>query len=228
MNKKEGNLLKKVYVALFLVAVVTIVVVFSSDLVEERFRTPIPTRNPTPTWQEWQASAEGISYMTLVRCAEEIPYMTLVRYAEQHKGKLVYYRGRVGHVFERRGEFQLSVDVTPDNKYPFDATVFLRYKVAPGRVQFGDIIIFVGRMNGTVSYSSVMGTDVDSTVLDITALALTIEYEQYLSNLNQCDCYPKSKFEERLSHSCDGANGRKGLQLLRRRAIPCGGPHRRL
>ena len=166
MHKREGNLLKKVYIALFLLAVVTLVGVFSSDLVEERFRTPRPTRSPTPTWQEWKKSAE------------EIPYKTLVRYAEQHKGTLVYYRGSVEDVFKRRRQYQLSVDVTPDNKYPSDALVFLRYKTASASVQYGDIIAFVGRMNGTVSFSSVMGGDVDGTALDITVLALVIESEQ--------------------------------------------------
>ena len=166
MHKREGNLLKKVYIALFLLAVVTLVGVFSSDLVEERFRTPRPTRSPTPTWQEWKKSAE------------EIPYKTLVRYAEQHKGTLVYYRGSVEDVFKRRRQYQLSVDVTPDNKYDWDATAFLRYKAVSGNVHFGDIIAFVGRMNGTVSFSSVMGGDVDGTALDITVLALVIESEQ--------------------------------------------------
>ena len=182
MNKRKGNLLKKVYVAFFLVAVVTIVGVFASDLVEERARleawnrieacieevsrTPRPTGSPTPTWQEWRASAE------------EIPYMTLVLYPEQYKGTLVYYRGRVEDVFDRPREFQLSVDVTPDDKHPSDALVFLRYKAAPVRVQDGDIIAFVGRMNGAVSYSCIEGGDIGTLVLDITPLALIIENEQ--------------------------------------------------
>ena len=102
----------------------------------------------------------------------------MVRYAEQHKGTLVYYRGSVEDVFKRRRQYQLSVDVTPDNKYPSDALVFLRYKTASASVQYGDIIAFVGRMNGTVSFSSVMGGDVDGTALDITVLALVIESEQ--------------------------------------------------
>ena len=185
MNERKGNLLKKVYVALFLVAVVTIVGVFASDLVEERARleersrfeerycieegsrTPIPTGSPTPTWQEWRASAE------------EIPYMTLVHDAEQHKGTLVYYRGRVARVFDRPGEFQLMVDVRPDNKHPQDALVFLlRDKGAPVRVQNGDIIAFVGRMNGAVPFWCVMDGDEGKVVLDITPLALIIENEQ--------------------------------------------------
>ena len=166
MNKREGNLLKKAYIALLLLAVVTIVGIFSSDFVEEWSLTLGPTRSPTPTWQEWRKSAEEISYQTLVRDAE------------QHKGKLVFYRGSVEDVFKRRGKFQLSVDVTPDNKYPSDALVFLRYKTASASVQYGDIIAFVGRMNGTVSESSVMRGDVDSTALDITVLALVVEIEQ--------------------------------------------------
>ncbi len=178
MNKRKGNLLKKVCVALFLVAVVTIVGVFASDLIEERARleerycveegsrTPRPTGSPTPTWQEWRASAE------------EISYMTLVLHPEQYKGTLVYYRGSVVDVFDRPREFQLSVDVTPDDKHPSNALVFLRYKAAPVRVQYGDIIAFVGRMNGAVSYSCIEGGDIGTLVLDITPLALIIENEQ--------------------------------------------------
>ena len=71
------------------------------------------------------------------------------------------------------------VDVRPDNKHPQDALVFLlRDKGDPVRVQNGDIIAFVGRMNGAVPFWCVMGGDEGKVVLDFTPLALIIENEQ--------------------------------------------------
>ena len=127
-------------------------------------RTPTPTPRPTPTFEEWKESAE------------KIPYETLFRYAEQNTGKLVYYRGRVIRVREDQGDFQLHVDVTLGDFLLFwGNTVFLRHNKAPVRVLKGDIIAFVGWMNGTVTYESV--TDGSVTLPDITVLSLIIESE---------------------------------------------------
>ena len=124
---------------------------------------PTKTPAPTPTWEEWKESAE------------EIPYETLFRYAEDHKGKRVYYRGKVVQVIERRGDFQLRVNVTPGDYGFWDDTVFLRYDDAPVRILEDDIIAFVGGMNGTVTYESVLGGNI--TIPDITVLSLIIESE---------------------------------------------------
>lgn len=125
--------------------------------------TPVPTLTPTPTWEDWRDAAE------------EIPYRTLFRYAEDHKGKLVYYRGQVIQVLEDRGDFQLRVNVTVDDYGFWSDTIFVRYDDAPVRILEDDIIEFVGRMNGTITYESVMGGKV--TIPDITALKLIIESE---------------------------------------------------
>ena len=125
--------------------------------------TTTPTPVPTPTWEEWKESAE------------EIPYEDLFRYAEDHKGKRVYYRGKVIQVIESGNDFQLRVNVTTGDYGFWDDTVFLRYDDAPVRVLGDDIIEFVGRMNGTITYESVMGGDI--TIPDITVLSLTIDLE---------------------------------------------------
>ena len=52
---------------------------------------------------------------------------------------------------------------------------FLRYDDAPVRILDDDIIAFVGRMNGTLTYESVMGGNI--TIPDITVLHLIIESE---------------------------------------------------
>ncbi len=124
---------------------------------------PTQTPAPTPTWEEWKESAV------------EISYETLFRYAEDHKGKRVYFRGRVVQVIEKRGDFQLRVNVTPGGYGFWEDTVFLRYADAPVRILEDDIIAFVGRMNGTVTYESILGGEI--TIPDITILSLIIEPE---------------------------------------------------
>ena len=127
--------------------------------------TPPPTSTPlpTPTFEEWKESAE------------EIPYRTLFRYAEQNVGKRVFYRGEVVQVIEDQGDFQLRVNVTPGDYGFWSDTVFLRDVDAPVRILEGDIIAFVGRMNGTFTYETVMGGKV--TIPDITVVSLIIESE---------------------------------------------------
>ena len=125
--------------------------------------TITPTPAPTPIWEEWKDSAQ------------EIAYESLFRYAEDHKGKRVYYRGKVVQVIEERGDFQLRVNVTPGDYGFWDDTIFLRYDDAPVRILEDDVIAFVGRMNGTITYESVLGGDI--TIPDITVLSLIIETE---------------------------------------------------
>ena len=124
---------------------------------------PRPTPTPTATWAELRAAAQTI------------PYRNLFRYADDHAGKLVYYRGEVIQVLEKQGDFQLRVNVTSDEYGLWSDTVFLRYDDAPVRILENDIIEFVGRMEGTITYESVMGGDV--IIPDITVLVLIIESE---------------------------------------------------
>ena len=90
------------------------------------------------------------------------------------KGETVFYRGKVIQVNEQRGDFQMRVNVTKGD-YMWDDTVFLRYNDAPVRILEDDIIAFVGRMNGTVTYKSVLGNEV--TIPDITVMSLIIKDE---------------------------------------------------
>ena len=129
--------------------------------------TPIPTITPTPfptpTWEELKESAL------------ELSYEDLFRYAEKHEGKLVYYRGKVVQVIESRGNFQLRVNVTSGEYGIWDDTIFLRYDDAPVRILEDDVVAFVGIMNGTITYESVLGGEV--TIPDITVVTLVIEEE---------------------------------------------------
>ena len=103
------------------------------------------------------------------------PTETLFRYAEQNEGKRVFYRGEVVQVIEDQGDFQLRVNVTPGDYGFWSDTVFLRDADAPVRILEYDIIAFVGRMNGTFTYETVMGGKV--TIPDITVVSLIIESE---------------------------------------------------
>jgi len=125
--------------------------------------TATPTPGPTPTWAQWKESAE------------EISYDDLFRYAEDHEGKRVYYQGSVVQVMESGGRAQLRVNVTPAGFGLYIDTVFLRYADPPVRVLEGDLVEFVARMNGTITYESVMGADI--TIPDLTVLSLVINSE---------------------------------------------------
>ena len=99
----------------------------------------------------------------------------MFRYAEDNVGKRVFYRGEVVQVIEDQEDFQLRVNVTPGDYGFWDDTVFLRYADAPVRILEYDIIAFVGRMNGTFTYETVMGGNI--TIPDIIVLSLIIESE---------------------------------------------------
>ena len=104
-----------------------------------------------------------------------MPYKTLFRYAEDNTGKLVYYEAKVAQVIEGRGGFQMRVNITPVGLGLWDDTVFLHYADPPVRVLEGDLIEFVGRMRGTITYESFMGANI--TVPELTVLSLTINSE---------------------------------------------------
>lgn len=125
--------------------------------------TPTPLPTATPAFSEWKAQAE------------EMPYRTLFRYAEDNTGKLIYYEGSVVQVIEAEGGFQLRVDVTPVGLGLWTDTVFLHYPDPPVRVLEGDLIEFVGRMNGTITYELVM--EVDITIPELIVLSLIINSE---------------------------------------------------
>ena len=145
------------------VVVLALMGVRTGDNTPRPTSTPTPLPTATPTFSEWKAQAE------------EIPYKTLFRYAEENTGKLVYYEGNVVQVIEGRGGLQLRVNVTLGGVGLWTDIVFLRYADPPVRVLDGDLIEFIGRMNGTITYESIFGADV--TIPDITVLSLTINSE---------------------------------------------------
>ena len=99
----------------------------------------------------------------------------MFRYAEENKGKRVFYRGVVVQVIEDEGDFRLRVNVTPGDYGFWTDTVYLRYADAPVRVLEEDIISFVGRMNGTVTYESIMGAEITIPYISVGALIIETE-----------------------------------------------------
>ena len=146
---------------MFLFGAVFVIIV--TDRSETPPLQPRPTPTPTAMWAELRAAAQTI------------PYRNLFRYADDHAGKLVYYRGEVVQVIEDRDDFQLRVHVTLDDYGRWSDIVFVRWNNAPVRILEDDIIEFVGRVNGTVTYKSVLGGNV--VIPDVTALDLIIESE---------------------------------------------------
>ncbi len=168
-NKKSSCLKSAARVALVIVAV--FVIVSFASIVISPFTTGPPntsqrpsTPGPTPTWTQWKESAE------------EIPYDDLFRYAEDHKGKRVYYQGIVIQTLQRDDDAQLRVNVTTPHTALFDLNlVFLHYNDPPVRVLEGDQVEFVGRMNGTITYESIMGAEI--TIPELIVLSLIINSE---------------------------------------------------
>ncbi len=164
-SKKRGCLKLATRVALVILALVGLFIIASMALsLYYTNITPSTPPSPTPTWTGWKASAK------------EIPYDDLFRYAEEHEGKRVYYQGTVIQTLQQNDVAQLRVNVaTPDSDL-FDLNlVFLRYNDPPVRVLEGDQVEFVGRMNGTITYESIMGAQI--TIPDLTVLSLIINSE---------------------------------------------------
>ena len=87
-----------------------------------------------------------------------LSYDDLFRNNEEHIGKTVWYTGKVIQVIEGDGdEYQLRVNVTEGETF-WDDTVFLQY--SGPRLLEDDIIEFVGRVNGLITYEAVMGNEV--------------------------------------------------------------------
>ena len=165
------------YKKLFMIfIVITVVVVFMAEMASGgRNRTPRGTSTPTATSTPTPIPTATPTFSKGTARAEEMSYKTLFRYAEDNTGKLVYYEGNVVQVIEGQGGVRLRVNVTPEGFGFWTDTVFLRYADPPVRVLEDDLIEFVGRMNGLVTYESVTGAQI--TIPDLTVLSLKITSE---------------------------------------------------
>ena len=105
--------------------------------------------------------------------ASQIPYNDLFRNNETHKGKQVWYQGKVVQVIEgRNDDYQLRVNVTK-GEYSWNDTVFLLY--SGPRVLEDDIIEFVGTVEELLSYEAIFGQEITVPAIRVTAHKLVAE-----------------------------------------------------
>ena len=77
--------------------------------------------------------------------------------------------GRILEVFATTDDTRFRVAVTYDEAWQDE--IFLRLKETEAGISKGDVISFVGRVNGLVTYQSVLGREL--TIPDITIYALS-------------------------------------------------------
>ena len=119
------------------------------------------TAEPTATFEELKSAAVQLTYDDLFRNNEE------------YVGKTVWYMGEIIQVIDGgENEYQLRVNVTKEQGY-WDDTVLLKY--SGPRLLENDIIEFVARINGLVTYDAIMGNKI--TIPDLTAIASKISEE---------------------------------------------------
>ncbi|MDE0076269.1 MAG: hypothetical protein OXO50_02055 [Caldilineaceae bacterium] len=117
--------------------------------------TPVAER----TYDEW------------LELSEDISYDDLTGYWDSHLDAVVNYRGRILEVFATTDDTRFRVAVTYDEAWQDE--IFLRLKETEAGIAKGDVISFVGRVNGLVTYQSVLGQEL--TIPDITIYALQVE-----------------------------------------------------
>lgn len=132
------------------------ILVAGEDSRLNRTRSTKETPVPSLTFSQWKVQAE------------EISHATLLRYGEQHKGKLVYFRGRVGFVNEFSSASEIKVRVRQGGfpNWDTDSEVLLRYGNPAVRVLEADIVTFIGEMEGVWAFDQIP---------EITLIALEVE-----------------------------------------------------
>lgn len=92
----------------------------------------------------------------------DIPYDELFRHSDNYKGQFVRYKGKVIQVLGEPGSWNLRINITAEaigSHTYWDDTVFV-YSYSQERVLDDDIIEFTAKVNGTITYKSVLGGDI--------------------------------------------------------------------
>ncbi len=117
--------------------------------------TPVAER----TYDEW------------LEVSEDVSYDDLMRHWDRHPDAVVNYRGRILEVFATNDDTRFRLAVTYDEAWQDE--IFLRLKQTEAGISKGDVISFVGRVNGLVTYQSVLGREL--TIPDITIYSFQVE-----------------------------------------------------
>jgi hypothetical protein len=121
--------------------------------------TAVPTSPPMPTLTVGQ----------LQQAAVAIPYDDLARNTENYETKLGLFAGKVVQVMEDGDAAQLRVSVDGDS----DQMVYVEYPdYSKARVLEGDSVSLVGRVEGRLTYKTVLGAEV--TIPSLTAMWLEV------------------------------------------------------
>ncbi len=145
-----------------IVALVLLGIVFASNFVRGFVDGPTPAAAPTPV-------LSSLQLLDLKASAVDVAYDDLARRTEQHTGANVNLAGEVVQVIENGSVAGLRVFVGGDA----GQAVYVAY---PGysakRVLVGDTVSMVARVDGRVTYETVLGDKV--TVPALTALWLAV------------------------------------------------------
>ena len=138
-----------------------------AELEAERQRQAEAERQHQEAERQRQAKLEAERQrQALWDSAKVVGYDDLFRNNEQHVGSNVRFRGEVVQVIHAFGEsYQLRVNVTL-GEFFWDDTVYVHYE-GP-RLLEDDIINFVGRVDGLITYESIFGARI--TIPEVTAL----------------------------------------------------------
>ena len=111
------------------------------------------------------------TYDELLEVSEDISYDNLMGYWDTHLDSVVSYRGEILEVYATNDDTRFRVAVTYDEAWQDE--IFLRLKETKAGVSKGDVISFVGRVNGLLTYLSVRGQEL--TIPDITLYSFQVE-----------------------------------------------------
>ena len=132
-------------------------------------RTPTATSIPKATATATPAPTPTMTASELQAAATTVPFDDLARNTEAYEGELIAVTGKVIQVFENGDAAQLRVNVDG----AFDQTVFAEYPgYATARVLEGDNVNLVGRVDGRLTYKSVIGAQI--TLPALTAMWLEV------------------------------------------------------
>ncbi|MDE0463306.1 MAG: hypothetical protein OXH93_12900 [Caldilineaceae bacterium] len=117
--------------------------------------TPVADR----TFEEW------------LGLAREVPHDDLFQDPDRYLGEIVRFTGEIQEVIVTESDTRLQIAVTWDEAW--EDFVFVRYRGAAMELARGQVVSFVGRVNGTIDYIPVSGRM--STSLDISSYAIQVE-----------------------------------------------------
>lgn len=94
--------------------------------------------------------------------AQSIAYAELFRNSESYEGRYFKLAGQVIQLLGTPGNWQYRVNITKTGEEPYafyEDTVYLE-SIDQERVIEGDIITFIGRHNGLITYESTLGANI--------------------------------------------------------------------